>query len=202
MSVDKPELVYKGATFGTEYVDPYPAIGERGGYRFVLVTANGDYITPDNTYAWVDVDAGIEYDGMIIDFDGGQLYLRYGVNVDSDWSKGFTKTDYLGGSQTGDWTKAVTRTSTATGAIVRLINGDDIEVMHSLAEHAGICHVRTAQGSSFAADVQVSESQNAEKHGEVATYQLKITRVDPQGYEAMTAEEWYSISRRGIPVGE
>ena len=202
LSVDKPELVYKGATFGTEYVDPYPAIGERGGYRFVLVTANGDYITPDNTYAWADVDAGIEYDGMIIDFDGGQLYLRYGVNVDSDWSKGFTKTDYLGGSQTGDWTKAVTRTSTATGAIVRLINGDDIEVMHSLAEHAGICHVRTAQGSSFAADVQVSESQNAEKHGEVATYQLKITRVDPQGYEAMSAEEWYKISRRGIPVGE
>lgn len=202
LSVDRPELIYKGATFGEEYIDPYPVIGERGGYRFVLVTANGDYITPDSTYAWVDVEGGIEYDGMIVDFEGGQLYLRYGVNVDSEWSKGFTKTDYLGGAQVGDWTKAVTRASTATAAIITLTNPDDIEVMHNLADYAGICHVRTSQGSSFAADVQVSESADANKYGEITTYQLKITRIDPQGYEAMSAEEWYKISRKHIPVGE
>ena len=198
LSVDKPELIYSGAEYGTEYIDPYPTIGERGGYRLVMITANGDYTTADNGYAWTDIDAGVEYDGMIIDFEEGQLFLRYGVNISNEWSKGFTKTDYLGGSQTGDWTKAVTRTSTATAAIITLTNSDDIETMRRLAEYAGICHVRTAEGSSYAADVQVSETSNANKYGEITTYSLKITRVDPQGYDIMTAEDWFSIrgSRR------
>ena len=45
LSADRPELIYPDAVFGTTYVDPYPTLGEMGGYRFVLRTANGDYVT-------------------------------------------------------------------------------------------------------------------------------------------------------------
>jgi len=193
LSADRPTLIYKGAEFGTEYVDPYPTIGEHGGYRLVTMTANGDYITADNTYAWLDVEESLDYDGTIIDFGGGQLFLRYGINISHDWAKDFTKTDYLGGAQQGDWNPAVTRKTDVSAALVTLTDADDVEVMRRLADYAGICHIRTADGSNFACDIQVSESNDANKYGKIVTYSLNITEVDSQRYDAMTYEEWLEM---------
>lgn len=65
-----------------------------------------------------------------------------------------------------------------------------IESMRRLAEHPGICHVRTKDGSSFAADVQCSEDYKQNNNQRLVTFQLKITRVDPEGYDGMTLAEW------------
>lgn len=194
LSADKPELIYSGAQFGTEYVDPYPTIGQFGGHRLVLRTANGDYKTEDNKFAWLEFteeDGDIlDVDYSVIDFEGYSIRLKYGMDNDSTWTKDFTETKYLGGSVQGDWTLGVSRTGNVTPAMITLTDAEDIIAMRRLANYTGICHIRTKDGSSYACNIDVSESNPSNKYGQVVTYQLKITRVDPQGFEGMKYADW------------
>ena len=190
LSADKPVLIYPDASFGTSYVDPYPTIGVYGGYRIVFRTANGDYITDENTLAWLDLEEGLEVNGNIIDFGGDKITLTRNLDVSHSWDKDFTETKYLGGSVQGDWNPAVSRTASMSSAAVTLIDEDEILAMRDLAEYVGICNIRTRDGSNFKGDVQVSESRNHGNGGYVADFSLKITRVDSEGYDGMTLEEW------------
>jgi hypothetical protein len=189
LSADRPELIYPDAAFGTTYVDPYPTLGEMGGYRFVLRTANGDYITAEDTLAWMDVSASLDAGANIIDFGTGRVLLEYNTDLSHNWSKDFKETKYLGGSIQGDWNPAVSRTGTIN-TVVTADNTETIEIMRRLATYAGICHVRTKDGSSYAADVQVSESYAQDNAHRIVSFNLSITRIDPDGYDGMTLAEW------------
>ena len=60
--------------------------------------------------------------------------------------------------------------------------------MHDLAAYAGFCHVRTPEGSFYSANITVNESGS---YGDVLiSYDIKVERVDPEGYEAMTKADW------------
>ena len=196
LSVDRPELVFKGAEFGTMYVDPYPALGEMGGYRIVLRTKNGDYITPQNTIAWADYTAtdgyGVDTMYNIIDFDGGQVRVMYDITVNAGWEKDFQQTKYLGGHIQGDWNNAVSRTGSVGGSLITTENQETIQQLRRLADYPGICHVRTRDGSSYAADVQVSESRDMGRDILRSEFTLSITRVDPEGFDGLTYEDWLS----------
>lgn len=194
LSVDRPELIYPGAEFGTTYVDPYPALGEMGGHRIVFRTANGDYITEDNTLAWTDYTAEdgdtIETMFNLIDFGGNQVAVMYDIELSSAWDKDFEETQYLGGHVTGDWNQAVSRTGSVQGSLVTTQDQDTIQALRRLADYPGICHVRTRDGSSYAADVQVNESRDMGKDVVRSEFSLAITRVDPEGYDGMTLADW------------
>lgn len=194
LSVDRPELIYAGAEFGTTYVDPFPALGEMGGHRIVYRTANGDYITKDNELAWTDYTqedtGGIDTMYNIIDYENGQVQLMYDITLSSGWDKDFQETKYLGGHIQGDWNPAVSRSGNVGGAVATVKDQETIQAMRRLADSAGICHVRTRDGSSYAADVQVSESRDMGQDVVRAEFTLNITRVDPEGYEAMTLADW------------
>lgn len=199
ISADKPELIVRGATFGESYVDPYPAFGDFCGHRIVTRTANGDYITASNELAWFlcDSDVGdiIEEDMMVIDVNGEQIELPYNISLQNSWTKDFKRTTYLGGSVKGDWNPAVTRDLTAGTVIVR---GDDIDrqiSMRNLAGYAGLAHIRTPDGSSVAADIQVRESMSYDSA--TVTYSLAIKVIDPDQPEGMTLDEWQEMN----PVG-
>lgn len=190
LSVDRPQLVYKGAVFGEEYVDPYPAIGQFGGYRFVFKTENGDY-TDESGMAFLDVDEDtLETPYTIIDYDGGRVQLQYNVDFSSQWEKDFQETKYLGGSVQGDWNAAVSRKATLGAITITLTEQETIEAIRLLADTPSICHIRTQNGSSFSADVQVSISTSHDKYGTIETASMNITRVDPEREEGMTAYEW------------
>ena len=191
LSADAPVLVLEGATWGEDYVDPYPAIGDMGGYRFVFRTENGDYITEDNQLAWLDVPAGLPDDVTLIDFDGNQVALPYNFKVTHSWEKDFTETTYLGGAIQGDWNLAVHRRTTAN-ADLATDDPDIITGLRRLAAYPGICHVRTVDGSSFAADVQVSEARSFEQAGKIAQFTISITEVSPQKLDGMLYDEWYT----------
>ena len=165
LSADKPVKIIEGAEFGVNYVDPYPTIGETGGYRIVYVTSNGDYITAYNELAWIDVPAYIDSQKTIIDFDGHQVELAYDMDVSHSWEKDFTETTYLGGAVQGDWNLAVHRSTSVNADAVVTDDPDLIASMRRLAAYPGICHVRTVDGSSFAANVTVGESRSYEKAG-------------------------------------
>lgn len=194
LSVDLPELIYKGAEFGQTYVDPYPAVGPFGGHRFVTVTSDGDYIDENNQFAWYDTNRDtndiLDMQATIIDFGGDQVILEYDMEISNNWEKDFIQTTYLGGAVQGDWNPAVKRSGSVSARSLVLGDPEAIEKMRKLAAYAGICHVRTADGSSYAADVQVSEKQTYQTAGKLAEFSLKVTRVDPEEYDAVALTEW------------
>lgn len=190
LSADKPQLIYSGATFGTAYVDPFPTLGEHAGYRCVCITANGDYITADNQLAWVDVkDTLFDNKTGVIDFDGRRLEVKFNTALSSSWKKDFKETKYLGGTVRGDWNPAISRTGSVT-AVLTTDDTDSIQTLRRLADYSGICHVRTQDGSSFAADVQVSDGQTYGNGGNIEEFTLNITRVEPEALDGIPYSEW------------
>ena len=196
ISADKPELIVQGAEFGESYVDPYPAFGDFCGHRIVTRTRNDDYITEDNHLAWFHADQDIGdiliEKAMIIDVAGEQIELPYNIEIQNSWTKDFKRTAYLGGSVQGDWNPAVTRDISANTVLLR---GRDIDTqlsMRNLAGYAGIAHIRTPDGSSVTADIQVRESMSYQNKR--VSYSLAIKVVDPEGLDGMTYEEWQGMN--------
>lgn len=194
LSADLPELIIEDGQFGTAYVDPFPAIGEHGGHRVVFKTANGDYITEDQRLAWIDLGYD-DYDELeteynIIDFDDEQILFQYNVDISNTWEKDFKRTAYLGGSVQGDWNPAVNRDSSIDTVVMVEADSDTIKAMRRLAEYPGICHIRTKDGSSFAADIQVKEGIKYSEAHKLASYSLSIMRVDPEKLDGVTYQEW------------
>lgn len=200
LSVDKPELIINNAAFGTWYVDEYPTIGEFGGYKVVYRTFNGD-IRTDGGYAETDYE-GEDYsltDFMsIIDFGRDSVTLRYNLSLSNSWSKDFTETKYLGGAIQGDWNPAVSRTGSIKATVTiqedpMLVNPEEtIEAMRRLAVYAGVCHIRTPDGSNYYANVDVQEDREEKWVKKLAKFSLNITRVDPPdvAYTMRTKAEW------------
>lgn len=206
LSADRPELIYEGGVWGETYVDPYPTFYEFGGHRIVFRTADGDYITEDNELAWKDVNAyndnSLVLVATIVDFDKDSAILTHNMSVSNTWAKDFTETQYLGGSVQGDWNPAVSRTGTVDAVVVVNDDPDLIQTMRRLAVYPGICHVRTPEGSSYAADVQVSENIGYNNAGKFAEFSLSITRVDPESLDGMTLAQWEAQDESEEPGGE
>lgn len=189
LSSDRPELIIQNGEYGTTYVDPYPAFNAGSGYRVVSKTASGDYITSANTFAWTDVyDPFIKYYRLVIDFAAQRAILPYNLTFDNTWTKDFTRTEYLGGAVVGDWNPQVTKDISVSTVLIPDQDEDAIELAHRLAEYPGVCHVRTPQGNSFSADVQLTESITFD--GLVYDYNLEIKKVDGQSLDGVTLEEW------------
>lgn len=196
LSADLPELIVQGGAFGTTYVDPFPAIGVSSGYRVVFRSVNGDYITEDNQFAWVDLveeNSDIfepEDVKTIIDFDARRILLSRNVDVSNEWEKGFQETRYLGGSVQGDWNIAIGRTASVSATTITLLDGESIRDMRRLAAYAGICHIRTFDGTSMPCDIQVSEERAHDTYGHRVDFSMAVTRVDPEEIEGMTLAQW------------
>ena len=184
LSKDAPVLIVKGGEFGTTYVDPYPA--SKGGYRAVDVTANGDYRGADKP-AIIDVDHGLVIDDIVLTVPGyGEIKLPYNISLQSKWAKDFKRTVYLNGSIQGDWNPGVTRDVSIDTVLLK----DDplIEDIRHIAELGEVCHVRTPDGSSYDADIQISETGSYDTY--MTQYTLKVSKVDPEGLDGVTLAEW------------
>lgn len=196
LSADRPELIVSGGSFGTVYVDPYPAIGEFGGHRIVYRTKEGDYITVENEIAWLDLTAEdgdlLDLKYSLIDFEGEQIEFLYDVTHSNAWEKDFKETRYLGGSVTGDWNKAIGRTASLKGSVATVKDQEIIRKFRRLSMYPGICHIRTVDGSSFACDIQVNEDRRYDSETIRAEYSLSVTRVDAEDFDGMTYDEWIS----------
>lgn len=200
LSADRPELIVENGSFDTTYVDPYPAFGEMGGHRIVYKTGNGDITTADGALAWIDVDGSAETvsdtdvrldsSRTVISFDDTFVALEYNLELGHSWEKDFTETQYLGGSVQGDWNPAVSRKMSVSTVMVSFMDEASIRLMRRLAVWDGICHVRTPDGSSFAADVQVSENRTHSNGGKIISFSLDITKVDSEALDGMTLAEW------------
>lgn len=199
LSADLPELIVYGGEFGTTYVDPYPTLGTVGGHRIVFRTKYGDIITAEGDMAvkdfTTDDEAAFPEDAIdarvaIINFGNSSVDIKYNIDLSYTWTKDFVETHYLGGSIQGDWNQAVSKKSTITTVAVSYLDQGMISSMRSLAAYAGVCHVRTPDGASFAADVQVSESWGYDNGHKIVSFSLNITRVDQEGYDGVALSMW------------
>ena len=194
LSADGPQLIVEKAEFGETYVDPYPTLGRFGGYRIVFITKNGDCSTGsrDAVADYGDGDEGATIDkfAAIINFGRDNIVLPYDITVSHKWTKDVTITKYLDGSITADWNKAVEMTSSVNSTVIILEDPEQIEALRRLANYPGYCHVRTPDGSSFTADVQVNEDHEEKWVPRLAKFSLSITRVDGPFYDGMTYDEW------------
>ena len=203
LSLDKPELIYQGGAFDAAYIDPYPTIGEYGGYRVVFRTKYDDYIQANGEgRSWVDYSPSSDNAPAykpgyaIINFDSEEVHLEYNVTLSNAWNKDFTETKYLGGSIQGDWNPAVSR----TGSINTTVVTDDVETIRALrrlAVHAGPCHVRTLDGSNYEANVTVNENIPYQEYfnslGDIVkqiSYDLNVTRIDNDSMDGILYSVW------------
>lgn len=198
-SADGFVLLYEGAHFNNVYVDPYPTLGDHGGYRICYRTKNGDYITEDKAFAWLDLDDDedmIYSPSHIIDFEDDMVEIMYNVDIDNSWHKDFQETKYLGGSIQGDWNIGVSKT---TNISCNILTSDwqNISAMRRLASYNGECHVRTRDGSNFLANVEVSErlpyavyTDPNRETTQICEYSLSITKLDPIEPDGMTLADW------------
>lgn len=194
LSADEPELIYEGAEFGTKYVDPYPAFGSMGGHRVVYLTADGNYITEDNVVAFYDAD---EEDGdrleskiVMIEFGGDKVRLNYDISIQNKWKKDSRITKYLGGSIHADWNLGTTREGSINAVVIPADEEETIAAMRRLSVYSGVCNVRTPEGSSYPADVQVTEDWNSETAGKLTRFSMSIKRADSQRLDGLTYDEW------------
>lgn len=194
LSADKPELIIKGAEFGTAYVDPFPAFNEFGGHRVVYRTVDGDYITAEGELAWIDLQESegdyIKSISSVVDFDGTQIELLYDTTQSTSWTKDFRETRYLGGSVQGDWNKGVEVSSSLKTAKVTIKDQESMQAIRRLAAYPGVCHIRTVDGSSYSCDIQITVDRQYDRETIRATYSLDIIKVDPEELDGQTYEEW------------
>lgn len=196
LSADRPELIYEGAEFNETIVDPYPTIGDFGGYRLVLVTANGDYICggadEDNYPSWVgaEFDASLDTYVTIIDFGDDEVVLEGNLQVSNSFEKSFERVKYLGGTSRGYWLSGAQRSGSSSSALVTLTDMDTIKAMRRLAQYTGMCHIRTPEGSNFHADIQVEDDTSYQVAGKIMDCSLKITGIDPVDTDGVRLEDW------------
>lgn len=194
LSTDLPQLIVDGGAYGTTYVDPFPAFGEDAGYRIVSVSRYDDYIDASDVLAWADVDIDSPSRAVVIDFGDGRVELPYGLSVDSSWEKRFARTDMLGGSEVGDWSPGIPRDVSIDATVSRELQPGAVKAMRELAEWPGICHVRTPDGSSFTANVDVEET---DERPDTVSYSLTAKRVDGERLDGMTLAQWQEMQSEG-----
>ena len=199
LSADRPQLILDHGEFGEKYVDIYPTYGMFGGYRIVYVTKYGDYKTSDNIPAWTDYSPREDdenyleaYDRFFvsIDFDGETFEFRGDISMSHSWSKDFQSTKYLGGSVQGDWNEGVTRTGSISGVVPVEQESEAAYYLRLLATYAGICHIRTPEGSNFYGNVQVKDDREQKFVRRKANISLDYALVDSVETGLLTYDEW------------
>lgn len=188
-----PELIFPDAEFGKTYVDPYPAIGELGGHRIVFKTAAGDYITADKRMAWKDFydedNDRLDIPVNVIDFNGIRVEIEYDIDLSDKFEKDYAETVYLDGSIEGNYGKAVKRKTDINAAVIT----DDVELIQELSrlcDYSGPMHIRTKDGSSYWANVDVQRNMAADTAHKLTKFTFNVKRHGARDYDAVLLEDW------------
>nr|MBQ4454267.1 hypothetical protein [Clostridia bacterium] len=138
-------------------------------YRIAFRTVDGDVAFTDIPYAFPS-------DIIRLDWQTGSLELPYGNSIGDSYSKAVEFRQHMDGSVDGYWNKNIERKGSYNSSIIKLIQPDDINMARALARYAGAVFVRTANGSAFVADVQVTDL--SVKNKAITAIAIDATEVD------------------------
>ncbi len=160
------ELIAEGVSRTGSVEDRFAPFGDNR-YRVVCRTDDGDEAEMEFGYS-------MPVKLMRIDWDREFLELPYNIEIDGSSKKGFESTARLDGSIVGKWDGSVEHTGSANSDIVK-VDVDSLDLLASLANHAGACFVRYPNGDAFCANVDVGESRSYMSGGVAVS--LSVTRV-------------------------
>lgn len=172
---DGAYLIASNLAAGDSVTDRYAPYGELGGsYRICTVTEDGDM-------CWRDVGYELPGSDMRIDFGEDYVELPYDVVMSDSFDKDFEARHHYGESRPeGYWNGSVTRRSSLSTDLIRVVDDERARRVRKLAQHVGPCFVRLPNGCAFEADVQVKDI--TEQHRSVAlAVSLDVTEISPTG---------------------
>lgn len=151
MDGTKAYLIGEGFPLTHAVIDEYAPFGDdEHFYRIALRTADGDVEFAEKEYT-------LPSKTVRLDWQGGTLELPYGITIGDNYKKSVDFRQHMDGSVDGYWNQNIERGGSYNSAIIKLIQPDEINLARQLARYAGAVFVRTANGSAFTADVQVTD---------------------------------------------
>ena len=152
MDGDNAHLIGEGFPLSVTVEDEYAPFGDNEDlyYRVALRTVDGDVEFTDKEYT-------LESDTVRFDWQGGSLELPYDVSIADSYSKSVEFRQHMDGSVDGYWNPNIERKGSYSSSVIKLIQPEEINLARQLARYAGAVFVRTANGSAFTADVQVTD---------------------------------------------
>lgn len=148
----KANLIGEGFPLDCTATDLYApfSVDDELFYRIALRTVDGDVEFTDKSYT-------LESETVRFDWQGGSLELPYGITIGDNYKKDVEFRQHMDGSTEGYWNPNIERGASYSSSIIKLIQPEEINLARQLARYAGAVFVRTANGSAFTADVQVSD---------------------------------------------
>lgn len=146
-------LIGKGFPLTHTVIDEYAPFNRDGDelyYRIAIRTVDGDVEYADKEYV-------LTSDTIRFDWNGGSLELPYGISIGDNYKKSVDFRQHMDGSTDGYWNPNIERGASYNSSIIKLIQPEEINLARQLARYAGAVFVRTANGSAFSADVQVTD---------------------------------------------
>ena len=83
--------------------------------------------------------------------------MPYGNSIGDNYKKSVEFRQHMDGSVDGYWNQNIERGGSYSSSIIKLIQPREVNLARELARYAGAVFVRTANGSAFTADVQVTD---------------------------------------------
>lgn len=152
MDGGKACLIGEGFPLTYTVIDEYAPFGNNEDlfYRIAIRTADGDTEYADMEYALIS-------DTIRFDWQGGTLELPYGNSIGDSYKKSVEFRQHMDGSVDGYWNRNVEHGASYSSSLIRLIQPEEVTLARQLARYAGAVFVRTANGSAYPADVQVTD---------------------------------------------
>lgn len=143
-----------GKSFPLTYtvIDEYAPFGDNEDlfYRIAIRTVDGDTEFADMEYTLVS-------NTIRFDWSGGTLELPYGNSIGDNYKKAVEFRQHMDGSVDGYWNRNIEHGASYSSSIIKLIQPEEVTLARQLARYAGAVFVRTANGSAYPADVQVTD---------------------------------------------
>lgn len=151
MDGDSAYLIGEGFPLTHTVIDEYAPFGnEEQFYRIALRTVDGDTEFADKAYT-------LPSETVRFDWQGGTLELPYGISIGDNYKKSVEFRQHMDGSVDGYWNQNIERGASYSSSIIKLIQPEEVNLARQLARYAGAVFVRTANGSAFTADVQITD---------------------------------------------
>lgn len=170
MDGDKAYLIGEGFPLTHTTIDEYAPFGDdEKYYRIALRTANGDVEFAEKEYS-------LPSKTVRFDWEDGSLELPYGITIGDNYKKSVEFRQHMDGSINGYWNQNIERGASYSSAIIKLLQPEEINLARQLARYAGAVFVRTANGSAFTADVQITDM--SVKNEAVTAIAIDATEVE------------------------
>lgn len=150
MDGDNAHLVGEGFPLTCTVTDRYAPFGDDVYYRIAIRTIDGDVEFADKEYELIS-------DTIRFDWQGGFLELPYGNSMGDSYRKDVEFRNHLDGTTDGYWNENIERKGSYSSSVIKLIQPDEVNLARALGRYAGAVFVRTANGSAYTADVQVTD---------------------------------------------